>query len=81
MIARLAGTVAFAFCAVPASAQEDCDNWNTSRFFANATAESVSACLEAGADVNARHEFTSFPDSDGGNTPCISHPVPRGTSR
>ena len=58
MIARFAGAAAIALFAVPASAQEDCDEWNTSRFFANATAESVAACLEAGADVNARTDST-----------------------
>ena len=52
IIARLAGVVALALLAVPASAQESCDEWNTSRFFNTATAESVSACLAAGADVN-----------------------------
>ena len=54
--------VAAAALALPgvadASAQEDCENWNTHRFFANATAESVAACLEAGADVNARTDST-----------------------
>ncbi len=54
--------------AVPASAQEDCDDWNTHDFFHSATAESVTACLEAGADLDARHEVDR--DSpDGGNTP------------
>lgn len=54
--------VAAAALALPgvadASAQEDCENWNTHGFFANATAESVAACLEAGADVNARTDST-----------------------
>ena len=54
MIARLAGAWALALFAVPVSAQEDCDEWNTSSFFRNATAESVAACLAAGAEVNAR---------------------------
>ena len=61
MIARLAGAVALALFAHPASAQEDCDGWNTSRFFADATAETVTACLEAGADVNARQEDGNTP--------------------
>ena len=73
MIARLAGAGALALFAVPASAQEDCDDWNTSRFFSNATAESVAACLEAGADVNARTDSTfddfSFSGVLGRNTP------------
>ena len=73
MIVRLAGAWALALFAVPASAQEDCDEWNTHRFFSNATAESVAACLEAGADVNARTDSTfddfSFSGVFGRNTP------------
>ena len=74
MIARFAATLTLALSAHPASAQEDCDDWNTSTFFYTATAETVAACLEAGADLNARHEtarfFTGpFLDTDGGNTP------------
>ena len=61
MIARLAGAVALALLALPAAAQEHCDGWNTSRFFADATAETVTACLEAGADINARHEDGNTP--------------------
>ena len=56
MIARLAGAATLFLVAVPASAQEYCDDWNTHHFFTNATAESVAACLEAGADVNARSD-------------------------
>ena len=74
MSARLAAILALALLPVPASAQEDCDDWNTRDFFRNATAESVVACLEAGADVNARYETTHFStgpflDTNGGNTP------------
>ena len=74
MIARLAGTLTLAFYALPASAQQDCEDWNTGRFFATATAETVAACLEAGADLDARHESAPFStgpflDTDGGNTP------------
>ena len=73
MIARLAGALALAIVAVPASAQEGCDNWNTSDFFANATSESVAACLDAGADVNARTDSTFdelfFDGVYGHNTP------------
>ena len=77
MIARSTATLALALVALaasaprasPASAQQDCDGWNTSRFFGRATTETVTVCLEAGADVNARSELTSWPDQDGGNTP------------
>ena len=75
MIARLAGAWALALFAVPVSAQEDCDEWNTHRFFRSATVESVAACLEAGVDVNARSDSVPFgpfylsPGVDGGYTP------------
>ena len=58
MIARFTTAWALALVAVPTSAQEGCEDWNSHRFFANATAESVAACLEAGADVNARTDST-----------------------
>ena len=32
----------------------DCENWLSLRFFASASAREVKACLDAGADVNAR---------------------------
>ena len=60
MIARFAGSLSLALFALPASAQEACDDWNTSRFFSNATAETVAACLEAGADPNARTDSVPF---------------------
>ena len=44
--------------AQPASAQRGCEDWNSSDFFSNATAETLAACLEAGADVNARTDST-----------------------
>ena len=72
-ITRLAGVVTLALLAIPASAQQDCDNWNTRDFFRNATADSVAACLEAGADVNARTDSTfdnfMFSGVRGGYTP------------
>ena len=72
-IARLAGFGTLALVAIPASAQQDCDNWNTRDFFRNATAESLAACLEAGADVNARTDSTfdnfMFSGVRGGYTP------------
>ncbi|MDE2874096.1 MAG: ankyrin repeat domain-containing protein [Gemmatimonadota bacterium] len=57
---KLLGTTAalLPLFAHPASAQEDCEGWNSGDFFRNATAESVAACLEAGADVNARTDST-----------------------
>ena len=61
MIARSAGAWALALFAVPASAQGYCDDWNTHRFFRSATVESVAACLEAEADVNARTDSTFDP--------------------
>ena len=67
--------LAIALFALPASAQEDCEEWNSHGFFTNATAETVAACLEAGADVNARTDsfpFDSFlfvPGAFGHNTP------------
>ncbi len=75
MIARLAGILALPLFALPASAQEDCDDWNTRGFVANATVETVAACLEAGADVNARTDSIPFSPYyfssgvDGGYTP------------
>ena len=74
MITRFAATLTLALSALPASAQEDCEDWNTGAFFYSATAETVATCLEAGADLNARYEtarfFTGpFLDTDGGNTP------------
>lgn len=33
---------------------QDCAEWNSSTFFRSATPEMVSACLEAGSDVNAQ---------------------------
>ncbi|MDE2984812.1 MAG: ankyrin repeat domain-containing protein [Gemmatimonadota bacterium] len=71
MIARLAGILTLALCAVPASAQEDCDDWNTGNFFATATAQTVTACLEAGADLNAIDDDTWWPRTRG-STPLHS---------
>ena len=73
MIARLAATTTMAMLALPASAQEACENWNTGDFFRGATEESVTACLEAGADVNTRTDSTFdnflFSGVRGGDTP------------
>ena len=64
----LTATLVVVLCARPASAQEDCDDWNTGRFFRNATAETVAECLEAGANLNARAEAGVL-GRDGGATP------------
>ena len=68
MIARWAGALAFALVAAPASAQQGCDGWNTNAFFIDATAETVTACLEAGADLSAISDNRGWPE-DRGNTP------------
>lgn len=71
MITRLAAPLTLALCTVPASAQEDCDDWNTGNFFATATARTVTACLEAGADLNAIDDDTWWPRTRG-STPLHS---------
>lgn len=38
-----------------------CDGWNTADFFRAATAADVSACIDAGADVNARDDLGRTP--------------------
>ena len=43
--------------------QPPCRDWNTSGFFIDATPETVAACLDAGADVNARKGEDRGPDS------------------
>lgn len=52
--------------AAPAAANRqpaapNCENWNTDEFFRTATAETVGACLAAGADVAARTDEGSTP--------------------
>ena len=39
----------------------DCENWNTKEFFQTATPKAVTACLQAGADLNARNEDGETP--------------------
>ncbi len=68
MIARFTAAWTLALVAVPASAQESCDDWNTRNFFIDATAETVTACLDAGADLNATNDSTWFRWTRG-NTP------------
>ena len=64
-IGNLAVAGLFTILALPASARANCDDdlWGTADFLDNATADTVAACLEAGADVNARL------GSDGGFIP------------
>ena len=81
MIARLTATLALALFALPASAQEECEDWNTGNF--EATAETVAACLEAGADPNAINYGGWWPGARG-NTPlhfAASHPWGRAAIR
>ena len=68
MIARFTAAWTLALLASPASAQVDCDSWNTSTFFIDATAETVTACLDAGADLSAISDNSGWPE-DRGNTP------------
>ena len=68
MIARFTAAWTLALFASPASAQEDCDDWNIGSFYIEATAATVTACLEAGADVNAISDSTWSPE-ERGNTP------------
>ena len=58
---------------VPASAAVNCDEWNTGVFFERATADVVTTCLAAGADVAARDDdlITAAPET---------HPSVRGSS-
>lgn len=39
----------------------DCDDWNTTEFFDQATAADVARCLSQGADPNARNKHGSNP--------------------
>ena len=43
------------------AAGQDCKLWNTKRYFQAATAESVTACMEAGANPNARDSYNNTP--------------------
>ncbi|MYD18646.1 MAG: hypothetical protein F4X05_03255, partial [Rhodothermaceae bacterium] len=53
---------AFGFlCVPPAASQLACDDWATQRFFWGATAEKVTNCIEAGADVAERDEYGRIP--------------------
>ncbi|MBC6412390.1 MAG: ankyrin repeat domain-containing protein, partial [Hyphomonadaceae bacterium] len=48
-------------CDRNAGARVDCSLWNSSVFFATATAADVRRCLAAGAEVNARDTFGQTP--------------------
>ena len=39
----------------------DCKNWNTNKFFEKATVENVTACINAGADLEARDKWKYTP--------------------
>ena len=52
VMASWLGTMLLAATAVA----EDCADWNSERFFANAAVKEVVGCLHAGADANARDE-------------------------
>ena len=45
----------------PPAPSVNCDEWNTREFFETATAESLNACLAAGADVAARDDERATP--------------------
>ena len=54
--------VVLAFAVGHATAQQpSCDEWNTEEFFRDASATTVSRCLEAGADIHARDEYQQTP--------------------
>ena len=50
-----------ATAALAAQAAPDCAAWHTREYFRTATAEEVTACLDSGADVNARDGFGIMP--------------------
>ena len=43
----------------PASPTVNCDGWNTQEFLEKTTAEDVTTCLAAVADVNAQDKITT----------------------
>ena len=45
----------------PVAAEVSCDKWNTSKFFAQADAATVSRCLNLGASANTRDGFNKTP--------------------
>ena len=45
----------------PSSAAVNCEEWNTEAFFEMATASAVTACLAAGADLEARDDSDNTP--------------------
>ena len=61
--AALAAGLAVAACPTlsAAQAQPDCAAWNGAAFFEAASARDVRACLQAGADPEARTEFGFTP--------------------
>ena len=55
------GTLIPAGASTEAQPAPDCGHWNTEYFFRTATLASVTACLAAGADPMARHEYGDTP--------------------
>jgi len=49
-------TTLILLCPAPASGQPDCEDWGAWHFFTQATAEQVTQCLEAGADLHVRYD-------------------------
>ena len=44
-----------------AQAAENCNGWGTEEYFKTATLEGVTACLDAGVDLNARDDLDTTP--------------------
>ncbi len=58
LVVVMGGCEALSAGGVEANEGPSCQDWNTKRFFASASLEKVTACLEAGADPNARASFS-----------------------
>ena len=46
---------------VAAQRTPSCEEWNTEEYFQTATVENVTACLDAGADLEARNYLGNTP--------------------
>ena len=60
-ILRCAALAAAASSGAAAADGPDCGGWNTQAFFETASAADIEICLGAGADVNARDEYSLTP--------------------